>query len=583
MGQKKSSAIGARGIGKKNFGKPKREGTEKLNMEPLKQAKNYKGPQGPVVLAILDGVGIGTCKEGDIVSRANTPTLDWLRQNTLGTKLKAHGIAVGMPSDADMGNSEIGHNAIGCGRVFAQGARLVNEAIENRTLFNGEVWKELIENVTRHRSKLHFIGLFSDGNVHSHIDHLEALLKEAKNQGVKKACVHILLDGRDVPPTSALEYVARFEDFLAGLKKDSDIDFAIASGGGRMQITMDRYQANWDLVERGWKTHVLGDGRKFKSAREAIETLRQEDPGVIDQDLPPFVIARNNAPLGPIKENDSVIFFNFRGDRAIEISMAFEEENFDKFPRGPKLNVKFAGMMQYDGDALIPKKYLVNPPGIDRTVGEYLVKSGVRQLAISETQKFGHVTYFFNGNRSGKFDDSLEDYVEIPSDRVPFEQRPWMKAAEITDKVVEAIGGGRYRFIRLNYANGDMVGHTGIIEAVEIAVEAVDLCLSRLLRAVKKASGILVVSADHGNADDMFECNHKTGEIICDEKTGKPKPRTAHSLNPVFAYVYEPTGNVKMGLSQHANLGISSLAATCLTLLGFVPPEDYTPSIIDIK
>jgi len=463
-----------------------------------------------------------------------------------------------------MGNSEIGHNAIGCGRVFAQGARLVNEAIENRTLFKGEVWKELIENVISHHSKLHFIGLFSDGNVHSHIDHLEALLKEAKNQGVKNARVHILLDGRDVPPTSALEYVDRFENFLAGLKKDSDIDFAIASGGGRMQITMDRYQANWGMVERGWKTHVLGDGRKFKSAREAIETLRRENPDTIDQDL------------------HSVIFFNFRGDRAIEISLAFEEENFDKFPRGPRLNVKYAGMMQYDGDALIPKKYLVNPPGIDRTVGEYLVKAGIRQLAISETQKFGHVTYFFNGNRSGKFDDSLEDYVEIPSDRVPFEDRPWMKAAEITDKVVEAIGGGQYRFIRLNYANGDMVGHTGIPQAVEIAVETVDLCLKRLVRAVKKARGILVVSADHGNADDMFECNYKTGEIIYDEKTGKPKSRTAHSLNPVFAYVYEPTGKVKMGLSHHENLGISSLAATCLTLLGFEPPEDYTPSIVEI-
>jgi 2,3-bisphosphoglycerate-independent phosphoglycerate mutase len=553
-----------------------------LNMKPLKRAKNYKGPRGPVVLVILDGVGIGTCAEGDLVSRANTPTLDWLAQNVLATKLKAHGTAVGMPSDADMGNSEIGHNAIGCGRVFAQGARLVNEAIESRTLFKGDIWKELIENVIRHDSKLHFIGLFSDGNVHSHIDHLEALLKEAKSQGVKKACVHILLDGRDVPPTSALEYVDRLENFLAGLKKDSDIDFAIASGGGRMQITMDRYQANWGMVERGWKTHVLGDGRKFTSAREAIETLRRENPDVIDQDLPPFVIGRNNVPLGRIEENDSVIFFNFRGDRAIEISMAFEEQDFDKFPRGPKLNVKYAGMMQYDGDALIPKKYLVNPPGIDRTVGEYLAKAGIRQLAISETQKFGHVTYFFNGNRSGKFDDSLEDYIEVPSDIIPFEQRPWMKAAEITDKVIEAIAGDRYRFIRLNYANGDMVGHTGILQAVEIAVETVDLCLSRLVRAVKKAGGILVVSADHGNADDMYECNHKTGEIIYDEKTGKPKTRTAHSLNPVFAYVYAPAGNVKMGLSGHKNLGISSLAATCLTLLGFEPPEDYTPSIVKI-
>jgi 2,3-bisphosphoglycerate-independent phosphoglycerate mutase len=552
-------------------------------MEPLIKAKKFKGPKGPVVLTILDGVGIGACSEGDIVSRANTPTLDWLAQNALAAKLKAHGTAVGMPSDKDMGNSEIGHNAIGCGRVFAQGARLVNEAIESRSLFEGEVWKEFIENVVQHDSKLHFIGLFSDGNVHSHIDHLEAMLTEAKAQGVKKACVHILLDGRDVPPTSALEYVDRFEDFLAALKKDGDIDFAIASGGGRMQITMDRYQANWGMVERGWKTHVLGEGRTFDSAREAIETLRRENPDAIDQDLPPFVIARDHKPLGPIEEHDCVIFFNFRGDRAIEISMAFEEAEFDKFPRGPKLNVRYAGMMQYDGDALIPKKYLVNPPGIDRTVGEYLVNAGIRQLAISETQKFGHVTYFFNGNRSGKFDDTLEDYIEILSDIIPFEQRPWMKAAEITDKVVEAIQGNRYDFIRLNYANGDMVGHTGNPQAVEIAVETIDLCLARLVRAVKKAGGILVVSSDHGNSDDMYECDYKTGNVIYDEKTGKPKPRTAHSLNPVFAYVYAPGDTIKMKVSKHKDLGISSLAATCLTLLGFEPPADYTPSIIDIK
>jgi 2,3-bisphosphoglycerate-independent phosphoglycerate mutase len=491
-----------------------------------------------------------------------------------------------MPSDKDMGNSEIGHNAIGCGRVFAQGARLVNAAIESRTLFEGEVWKELIANVVDHDSRLHFIGLFSDGNVHSHIKHLEAMLAGAKDEGVKKACVHILLDGRDVPPTSALEYVDRLEDFLSELEKDSKIDFAIASGGGRMKITMDRYQANWGMVELGWKIHVLGEGRKFGSAREAIETLRQENPDAIDQDLPPFVIRQDkadNAPLGPIKENDSVIFFNFRGDRAIEISMAFEEDEFDKFPRGSKLNVKYAGMMQYDGDALIPQKYLVNPPGIDRTIGEYLVKAGIKQLAISETQKFGHVTYFFNGNRSGKFDDSLEDYIEVPSDIIPFEQRPWMKAAEITDKVVEAILGGAYDFIRLNYANGDMVGHTGNAQAAEIAIEAVDLCLARLVRAIKRANGILVVSADHGNSDDMYECDSKTGKVIYDKKTGKPKPRTAHSLNPVFAYVYEPSGSIKMKLSSLKDAGISNLAATCLTLLGFDPPEDYTPSIVVIN
>ncbi|CAB1081475.1 2,3-bisphosphoglycerate-independent phosphoglycerate mutase (EC [Olavius algarvensis Delta 1 endosymbiont] len=550
-------------------------------MEQLKKNRNFSGPAGPLVLAILDGVGIGKYEEGDIVRRANTPTLDWLADNSLTSRLKAHGIAVGMPSDADMGNSEIGHNAIGCGRVFAQGASLVNNAIETGMLFDGPVWRELVDNVKTHASKLHFIGLFSNGNVHSHIDHLEAMLAEAKKQGITKACVHILLDGRDVPPTSALEYVNRLENFLAALNEGSDIDFAIASGGGRMQITMDRYQANWGMVERGWKTHVLGQGRTFESANDAIGTLRGENPKVIDQDLPPFVISRNGDPLGPITENDSVILFNFRGDRAIEMSMAFEDDEFEKFDRGPKLNVLYAGMMQYDGDALIPKKYLVDPPGIDRTMGEYLVNSGIKQLAISETQKFGHVTYFYNGNRSGKFDDALENYVEIPSDIIPYEERPWMKAAEITDEVVEAMHGGDYQFIRLNYANGDMVGHTGDPEAVEIAVETVDLCLARLLDAVQKVNGILIVTADHGNSDDMFQRNKKTGEVDFDEQTGKPKPKTAHSLNPVPVYIYDPTGKVKMSLSDHQALGISSIAATCLKLLGFEPPQDYSPSIVD--
>jgi 2,3-bisphosphoglycerate-independent phosphoglycerate mutase len=263
--------------------------------------------------------------------------------------------------------------------------------------------------------------------------------------------------------------------------------------------------------------------------------------------------------------------------------MAFENEDFDHFPRGQKLNVKYAGMMQYDGDALIPENYLVDPPGIDRTIGEYLVKAGIKQLAISETQKFGHVTYFFNGNRSGKFDESLENYVEIPSDIVPYEQRPWMKAAEITDTVVEAIAGGNYRFIRLNYANGDMVGHTGVSAAVEIAVETVDLCVGRLVNAVKKANGILIVTADHGNSDDMFERNKKSGEVAYDEQTGVPKPKTAHSLNPVPIYVFDPSGSVQMKLANQKDLGISSIAATCLKLLGCEPPEDYTTSIIEIE
>jgi 2,3-bisphosphoglycerate-independent phosphoglycerate mutase len=544
-----------------------------------------------VVLLIMDGVGVGKHEEGDFVRAANTPNLHWLRKHSVCTELKAHGKAVGMPSDEDMGNSEIGHNAIGCGRVFDQGASLVSAAIASRSLFEGATWKELIRNCVDHASALHCIGLFSDGNVHSHIDHLEAMLREAKASGVKQARVHILLDGRDVPPTSALTYVDRFEAFLKDLNAGGAVDYAIASGGGRMKITMDRYEADWDMVKQGWAIHVRGEGSAFGSAREAIEAHRREHPDVIDQDLPPFVVARDGRPVGPIRDHDSVIFFNFRGDRAIEISRAFEEDHFAPFDRGARPDVRYAGMMQYDGDLAIPKKFLVPPPGIDRTMGECLVHSGVRQMAISETQKFGHVTYFFNGNRSGKFEEALEEYVEVPSDRVPFEQRPWMKAAEITDRVIEALGRKRrkYGFIRLNYANGDMVGHTGVFPAVRIAVETVDLCLGRVIKAVKQAGGILVATADHGNADDMYERDKKTGAVVRDVVSGEPKPKTSHSLNSVPCYVYDPDGRANARLAPAAaitdrgpGLGISSLAATCLKLIGFEPPPDYDPGIVNV-
>jgi 2,3-bisphosphoglycerate-independent phosphoglycerate mutase len=560
-------------------------------MEPLKPLSNYKAPKGPVVLVIMDGVGVGKYEEGDYVRAATTPNMKWLQANSVYTTLKAHGTAVGMPSDEDMGNSEIGHNAIGCGRVFDQGASLVNKAIASRSLFEGATWKELVQNCLEHNSALHFIGLFSDGNVHSHINHLEAMLTEAKAAGVTTARVHLLLDGRDVPPQSALVYVDRLEEFLKNISAGGAVDYAIACGGGRMKITMDRYEADWSMVQRGWDVHVKGVGPEFPSARAAIEKYRGDNPGVIDQDLPPFVITRNGKPVGPIVEHDSVIFYNFRGDRAIEMSRAFEDETFSKFDRGPKLNVKFAGMMQYDGDLKIPKKFLVSPPGIDRTMGEYLVTTGVRQMAVSETQKFGHVTYFFNGNRSGKFDEAMEEYVEVPSDRVPFEYRPWMKAGEITDKVIEAMHRKRskYPFIRLNLPNGDMVGHTGIFEAVRIAVESVDLCLGRLIKAAQEVGAILVVTADHGNSDDMYEHEKKTGAVVMDPRTGIPKARTAHSLNPVPCYIYDAGGASKVRLAAGAaateagpSLGIANLAATCITLLGYEPPEDFTPSIVDV-
>ena len=548
-------------------------------MEALKVSPNFKGSKGPVVLVIMDGIGIGKGDAGDMVSQADTPNLDFLKKNFLHTKVRAHGKAVGLPSDEDMGNSEVGHNAIGCGRVFSQGASLVNKSIESGQMFEGKTWENLVANVKDKDSSLHFIGLFSDGNVHSNIGHLEAMLTRAKKEGVKTARVHPLLDGRDVPPTSALEYLERFEKFLDDINSGGVVDYAVASGGGRMNITMDRYNANWDMVKRGWDTHVKAEGRLFNSMRGAIETFRLEKAGVMDQDLPPFVVGRDGSPIGPIKDGDSVILFNYRGDRALELTKAFEADYLEEFDRGPKPDVEYAGMMEYDGDLKVPKQYLVEPPAIERTIGEYLATTGVNQYAISETQKFGHVTYFFNGNRSGKFNDALETYVEIPSDICPYEDAPKMKAAEITEAVAGAIESGKYKFIRLNYPNGDMVGHTGVFEAVLTAVEAVDEGVGKLMKAVKKAGGIMVVSADHGNADDMAEIDKKTGKFNLDSQ-GKMKPKTAHSLNPVPVYFYDPDDQAGLKLSGEKNPGISNLAATCLVLLGYEPPEDYTPSLV---
>lgn len=549
-------------------------------MNELKKNMDFTGPKGPVVLAIMDGIGIGKNPESDFVLQSATPNLDWLRKHALYTELRAHGVAVGLPDDGDMGNSEVGHNAIGCGRVFSQGASLVGKAIESGAMFAPEsVWDELIRNVIKKESTLHFIGLFSDGNVHSNLNHLEAMLRKAKEQGVKKARIHALIDGRDVPPTSALEYVERFETFLNEINADGSVDYCVVSGGGRMNITMDRYNANWDMVRRGWDTHVKAEGRRFASMKEAIETFRKEKPGILDQDLPAFVIERDGAPAGPIVDGDSVIFFNFRGDRALEITKAFEADELNEFDRGPKPDVLYAGMMQYDGDLGVPERYLVTPPAIDRTMSEYLSNAGIKQLAISETQKFGHMTYFFNGNNSGKF--PTETWVEIPSDACPFEEAPRMKADEITDAVAQAIESGEYKFIRLNYPNGDMVGHTGDVNAVKAAVEAVDQGIGRIIEALKKTGGILVCSADHGNADDMCELDKKTGKLVLDDE-GKFKPKTAHSLNPVPAIIYDPSGVAHARLADVPNPGIANLAATCITLLGFEPPEDYVPSLVKV-
>ena len=548
-------------------------------MQALKRLESYSGPDGPVVLCIMDGVGIGKGDAGDMVSKASTPNLDWLKENSLYTTLKAHGRAVGMPDDGDMGNSEVGHNAIGSGRVFDQGALLVKNAVESGDVFDGDVWQDLTSSLSADNS-LHFLGLLSDGNVHSHIDILFALIRQARKQEIRKVRVHTLLDGRDVPPTSALQYVAALEGLLTEINESGEFDYCIASGGGRLYITMDRYDADWPMIERGWQTHVRGEGRRFDSAKTAIETLRSETPGVIDQDLKEFVVERDGAPVGPIVDGDSVVLFNFRGDRAIEISKAFDDPELDRFERGPIPEVNFAGIMQYDAELQIPRKYLVSPPAIDSVMGEYLAASEVRQLAVSETQKYGHVTYFFNGNRSGKFAEKLEDYVEITSDLVPFEQRPWMKGAEITEVMLDSITNDKHDFIRANFPNGDMVGHTGDLLAVEISVETVDLCLGRLIEAIKATNGIMIVTADHGNADEMYEVD-KAGNLKLDSD-GNPKSKTSHTLNPVPCYIYDASGKNNLKLASVENAGISSLAATSMMCLGFEPPEDYDPSLVEI-
>ena len=413
----------------------------------LRKHPSFAGRPGPLLLVIADGVGVAPPGPSNAVTVADTPTLDKLTSGELYTELAAHGPAVGLPSDDDMGNSEVGHNALGAGRIFAQGAKLVNRAIESGAIFETDIWHQAIDH--GRSGTLHLIGLHSDGNVHSHNAHLYAMLRRAAAEGVTNAAVHILHDGRDVPARSALHYIAETEAVLAELNDaDPARNFRIASGGGRMKITMDRYGADWPMVERGYHCHTHGIGRPFRSAAEAVETMYAEadaaglDTG--DQYLGEFVVVDDDGdPVGTMADGDAVILYNFRGDRSIEISRAYEEAEFDVFDRGAHPDVFFAGMLQYDGDALVPKQYLVEPPAIDRTISEYLCAEGVHSFAVSETQKFGHVTYFWNGNRSGYIDETLETYIEVPSDNVEFDTTPAMKVREITAEVIDLLAHRR--------------------------------------------------------------------------------------------------------------------------------------------
>ena len=553
--------------------------TEPMSLE-LQPHPSFSGRPGPVLVVIADGVGVAPPAPSNAVTEASTPTLDKLTASELYTELAAHGPAVGLPTDDDMGNSEVGHNALGAGRIFAQGAKLVNKALANGAIFQTDVWKEAID---RGRSgTLHFLGLHSDGGVHSSNDQLYRLIRQAADEGVTSVALHILPDGRDVPSRSALTYIEQTEAVLAELNDaDPERNYRIASGGGRMTITMDRYQADWPMVERGYRCHAHGEGRTFTSAADAVQTMYGEsDTG--DQYLGEFVVVDDSGtPVGKIHDGDALILFNFRGDRAIEISRAFEEDDFDVFDRTgvdgrERPDVFFAGMLQYDGDALIPKRYLVEPPAIDRVMGQFLCASGVRSFAISETQKFGHVTYFWNGNRSGYIDESLETYIEIPSDNVQFDTTPAMKVREITDETIDLLRSGEYRFGRLNFPSGDMVGHTGHLHATIEAMQVIDECMARLIEVIDDLGGVLIYTADHGNADIMFT-----------EKDGERSPKTSHTLSPVPCAIHDPNydGEYHMadsvgGPDGSVGSGLANVAATVFNLLGYSAPPDYLDSLI---
>jgi len=538
----------------------------------------------PLVLAILDGVGLEGPTADNAVTSAAAPFLLGAiggkvdGQPVVSLPIHAHGVAVGLPTDADMGNSEVGHNIMGAGRIFDQGAKQVEEAFRNGDIW-GETWQMVM---ARQQNQIHFVGLLSDGNVHSHIRHLKALVTAAATAGAQKIVIHPLFDGRDVIDGTAETYLEDLEAFLTDIATTHRCSAVVGSGGGRMIVTMDRYEADWTIVENGWKAHAQGSARPFPSASAALSTLRAEDSGVSDQYLPPFtVVDESGTPVGAMHDNDAVVIFNFRGDRVVEIYRALTEEPFTPFARGPlPENLLVVGMTLYDGDMGIPAHFLVPPTRVTGTVSELLATAGIAQYAVAETQKFGHVTYFWNGNRSEKFNAQLETWEEIPSDNVSFDKLPKMKAKETGDAVVAAVKSGKYPFIRCNFAGGDMVGHTGDIPASIIAVEAIDEALIRVNEAVKAAKGTLLITADHGNCEVLIE-RDKNGEPLFDAH-GAAVPKKSHTLSPVpfIAIDYSTRTITSSGVSD---AGISNVAATILELLGQPVPADYRPALLSIS
>ncbi|MBR3322104.1 phosphoglycerate mutase (2,3-diphosphoglycerate-independent) [Candidatus Saccharibacteria bacterium] len=524
---------------------------------------------GPVVLAVLDGVGLAPDSAGNAVSKARTAWLGHASRDYLHVALNASGEAVGL-LPGQMGNSEVGHNTMGSGQAIKQGIAHIEAAFNDGEVFRSEAWRGAITRVldgeVGGQRTLHFAGIFSDGGVHSHISHLEQMVEQAYNEGVRRMRVHAIFDGRDVPPQAEPRFIRRFEDFANRFK---DADIKIASGGGRMVCVADRYENDWRVVARGWDMMVNGEtDYYFHRAEEAVMTLRRIDPGVQDQYLPPFVIVDGEEkPVGRIEKGDALIYFDFRADRAIEIAMAFTYFDFPYFNRGDYTpdDVYFVGMTEYNSDTHVPEHRLVEPIVIDETLNQFLGSRDISQLAISETVKFGHITYYFNGN---SYDKAVgEEHVQIDSYIEPFETRPWMRCAEITDVALERMGD--FKFVRINYPGGDMVGHTADMVATIVAMESIDLSLKRLAEKVDELGGVLVVVADHGNAEELLDTN------------GAPK--TSHTTNKVPCIIYDNTINKgKYRLAEVMDPGLKNLAATIAVLLGQNDyPKSWSPALIE--
>jgi len=496
------------------------------------------------MLMILDGYGINEREEGNAVKLANTPIIDNLMKQNPTTTISASGLDVGLP-DGQMGNSEVGHTNIGAGRIVYQELTRITKSIEDGDFFSIPELIGAIDNCKKHNSKLHIMGLLSDGGVHSHIRHLYALLELAKRKDFEDVYVHCFLDGRDTPPASAEGYIAKLESKMEekGIGK-------IASLSGRF-YSMDR-DKRWERVEKAYNALVKGEGEKDTSAISAIEKSYQKE--VFDEFVVPTVICNtNDEPLATISENDSVIFFNFRPDRAREITRSLVDKEFDGFEREyfPLYYVCFTSY-----DASIENVHIAfKKEEIKNTFGEIISKKGLTQLRIAETEKYAHVTFFFNGGQETEYPG--EDRILVPSPKVEtYDLKPEMSALEVTDKVVEAINSKKYDVIILNYANPDMVGHTGNQEATIKALETLDGCVGRVVEAIEKTQGVLIITADHGNSEQMID--YTTGE-----------PHTAHTSNLVPLVLIGKDAKLRTGR-------LADLTPTMLDIMGIEKPKEMT-------